>query len=360
RASRTITNPTGWSMRATSTWVRTAATCTTTTARPAGRWATTRPRSPAWSARRANRWCRTTTTRSRSATGATSPCASSAATTRRGRRWPTRLRDSSCWRTTPTTTAYATCRAACPKRRCWRREMRSVRSPSPWSACSAATAMAPPPCSSGSSSPRLRVSGLRRPNCSACAPATPTESIHLPPAPDHTENPMFRTLLLASALAALCACGEAPSPAHTAGAGTEAGAPAADNTVSSLLGQPLVAPETLPNQDKLEADLAEALAQREANPDDPEALISVARRLGYLWRFNEAIAVLDEGIARWPDNPKLYRHRGHRYITVRDFASAQADFEKATQLIAGQPDEIEPDGQPNPAGIPRTTLAYNI
>lgn len=171
---------------------------------------------------------------------------------------------------------------------------------------------------------------------------------------------MFRTLLLASALAALCACGEAPSPAHTAGAGTEAGAPAADNTVSSLLGQPLVVPETLPNQDKLEADLAEALAQREANPDDPEALIWVARRLGYLWRFNEAIAVLDEGIARWPDNPKLYRHRGHRYITVRDFASAQADFEKATQLIAGQPDEIEPDGQPNPAGIPRTTLAYNI
>src|SRR5690606_27408006 len=141
---------------------------------------------------------------------------------------------------------------------------------------------------------------------------------------------------------------------------TVAGAPAADNTVSSLLGQPLVPPETLPNQDKLEADHAEALAQREANPDDPEALIWVARRLGYLCRFNEAIAVLDEGIARWPDNPKLYRHRGHRYITVRDFPRAQADFEKAAQLIAGQPDEIEPDGAPNPAGIPRTTLAYNI
>ncbi len=130
--------------------------------------------------------------------------------------------------------------------------------------------------------------------------------------------------------------------------------------VTSLSGKALHAPDPVPNQDALEADLAAARAHFASYPDDPDALIWVARRLGYLWRYHEAIAVLDEGIARWPDNPRLYRHRGHRHITVRNFAHAQSDLEHAAELIAGQPDEIEPDGAPNPAGIPRTTLAYNI
>ncbi|MDH7451583.1 tetratricopeptide repeat protein [Luteimonas composti] len=172
---------------------------------------------------------------------------------------------------------------------------------------------------------------------------------------------MFRKLLLASTIAALCACSsDSPAPPTADAAEAPAAAPAADNTVTSLSGQQLTAPASLPRQAQLEADLAEARANQAANPDDPDALIWVARRLGYLWRFNEAIAVLDEGVARWPDDARIYRHRGHRYITVRDFPRAQADFEKAAQLIAGKPDEIEPDGAPNPAGIPRTTLAYNI
>jgi tetratricopeptide (TPR) repeat protein len=70
--------------------------------------------------------------------------------------------------------------------------------------------------------------------------------------------------------------------------------------------------------------------------------------------------MFSKGIALHPDNPKFYRHRGHRYITIRQFAKAQADFERAAQLIKGKPDEIEPDGAPNPAGKPRSTLQFNI
>ena len=70
--------------------------------------------------------------------------------------------------------------------------------------------------------------------------------------------------------------------------------------------------------------------------------------------------MFSKGIAMYPDNPKFYRHRGHRYISIRQFAKAQADFEKAAQLIKGKPDEIEPDGAPNPAGKPRSTLQFNI
>lgn len=129
---------------------------------------------------------------------------------------------------------------------------------------------------------------------------------------------------------------------------------------TSLSGQPLMIPATLPNQQKLEADLAQAEKTLAANPKDAEAIIWVGRRLGYLWRFNDAIAMFSKGIAMYPDNPKFYRHRGHRYLSVRQFAAAQKDFEKATQLIKGKPDEIEPDGAPNPAGQPRSTLQFNI
>ena len=128
---------------------------------------------------------------------------------------------------------------------------------------------------------------------------------------------------------------------------------------TSLSGKPLMIPATA-STPKLEADLAEAQKTLAANPKDPEALIWVGRRYGYLWRFNDAIAAFSKGIAMYPDNPKFYRHRGHRYISIRQFAKAQADFEKAAQLIKGKPDEIEPDGAPNPAGKPRSTLQFNI
>jgi tetratricopeptide (TPR) repeat protein len=129
---------------------------------------------------------------------------------------------------------------------------------------------------------------------------------------------------------------------------------------TSLSGRPLMAPATLPNQAKLEADLREAERDAAARPDDPEALIWLGRRQAYLWRYQEAIATFSRGIARWPDNPKLFRHRGHRFITTRQFARAQQDFERAAALVRGKADEIEPDGAPNLAGVPRSTLQFNI
>lgn len=129
---------------------------------------------------------------------------------------------------------------------------------------------------------------------------------------------------------------------------------------TSLAGQPLMVPATIPNKQKLDADLAQAEKTMAANPKDPEALIWVGRRLGYLWRYHDAIARFTKGVELYPNNPKFYRHRGHRYLSIRQFAKAQADFEKAAQLIKGQPDEIEPDGAPNAVGKPRSTLQFNI
>jgi hypothetical protein len=106
--------------------------------------------------------------------------------------------------------------------------------------------------------------------------------------------------------------------------------------------------------------LAEARTALDANRDDADALIWVGRRLAYLGRYREAIDVFTDGITRHPEDARLYRHRGHRYITIREFDRATTDLQKAAELIRGKPDEVEPDGQPNAAGIPTSTLQSNI
>ncbi|MBA2301199.1 MAG: hypothetical protein H0W08_01045 [Acidobacteria bacterium] len=65
-------------------------------------------------------------------------------------------------------------------------------------------------------------------------------------------------------------------------------------------------------------------------------------------------------VARHPSEPRLYRHRGHRYISLREFDKAIADLSKAASLVAGRPDEVEPDGQPNASNVPTSTLKTNI
>lgn len=128
---------------------------------------------------------------------------------------------------------------------------------------------------------------------------------------------------------------------------------------TSLLGKPLYRID-LPNQKELEANLAAAQKELAAKPNDADAIIWVGRRYGYLWRYRDAIAMFTKGIELHPNDARMYRHRGHRYITVREFDRAIADFEKAVSLIKGTKDEIEPDGAPNPAGKPRSTLHFNI
>lgn len=128
----------------------------------------------------------------------------------------------------------------------------------------------------------------------------------------------------------------------------------------SRLGEPLLRPVSLPNQTQLEMNLADAEAALAADPESADALIWVGRRLGYLWRYNEAIERFGQGVERFPTDARFLRHRGHRYLTVRDFPAATADFERAAMLIEGQPDEVEPDGAPNAFNQPRSTLHFNI
>jgi hypothetical protein len=129
----------------------------------------------------------------------------------------------------------------------------------------------------------------------------------------------------------------------------------------SLLGDTLYPPELSADvQADREEKLAQATAEYEANPYDADAIIWYGRRTAYLGEYRQAIAIFSEGIEKHPDDPRMSRHRGHRYITVRSFDAAIADLEHAAELIAGREDQVEPDGLPNARNIPTSTLHSNI
>lgn len=169
------------------------------------------------------------------------------------------------------------------------------------------------------------------------------------------------TATLPFALAAvLAACGGADRGAPASRGGSTPVLPAGAEAVS-LLGQPLMRP-ALPEESRarLESNLAAAEAAFERAPDDPDSIIWLGRRLAYLGRYRDAIETFSRGIARHPEDARLYRHRGHRYITVRRLDDAIADLTRASELIRGRPDEVEEDGAPNRYGIPTSTLQSNI
>lgn len=109
-----------------------------------------------------------------------------------------------------------------------------------------------------------------------------------------------------------------------------------------------------------EINYIEAKAQYEAARDIPENLIWYGRRAAYLGNYDEAISLYSKGIEKYPEDPRFLRHRGHRYISTRQFEKAIADLKNAAAMIEGTENRIEPDGLPNARGIPVSTLHGNI
>jgi hypothetical protein len=160
-----------------------------------------------------------------------------------------------------------------------------------------------------------------------------------------------------SLVAAIAACGKTQH--STSQAATPTLPPGAQ--AISFLGDTLrTFPLSAEAKARYEAQLAEAKAAYDRAPTNVDSIIWYGRRLGYLGRLRESIDVYSRGVALYPDNAWLYRHRGHRYISVRELDRAAADLERATALTRGKPDEVEPDGQPNAKNTPIGTLQSNI
>src|SRR5688500_16572706 len=135
--------------------------------------------------------------------------------------------------------------------------------------------------------------------------------------------PVRASFLLAAAACGLAACRPASSVATT---------PAMPDSAEgvSLLGERLFSPE-LPAATRTlyEQRLAEARRAYDRTPANADSIIWLGRRTAYLGRYREAIAILNDGIAKHPNDARMYRTRGPRYYTAHAPHQARAHTPQA-------------------------------
>jgi tetratricopeptide (TPR) repeat protein len=101
---------------------------------------------------------------------------------------------------------------------------------------------------------------------------------------------------------------------------------------TSLLGRELRASAATAEQ---AAAIAAAEEVARAAPHDVEIAIALGRAQAAVWRYRDAIDVYTRALEHHPDHAMLYRHRGHRYLSVRDLDAGLRDMERAAQLEQG-------------------------
>ena len=78
-------------------------------------------------------------------------------------------------------------------------------------------------------------------------------------------------------------------------------------------------------------------------------------------RFQDAIALYTRGLEAHPDSFKLRRHRGHRYINVRELDKAIVDLNEAVELMGDtSADVMEYDGSGKPYGTYEHWVWYHV
>jgi tetratricopeptide (TPR) repeat protein len=74
--------------------------------------------------------------------------------------------------------------------------------------------------------------------------------------------------------------------------------------------------------------IARAESALVAAPGDVQRIIALGIAQSGARQFREAIATFTRGLAVAPNEPMLYRWRGHRYLSTRDFARALGDLNR--------------------------------
>jgi len=99
--------------------------------------------------------------------------------------------------------------------------------------------------------------------------------------------------------------------------------------MESAYGKPFVSREA---DEEALAAIAEADAALAADPENIDLVVAAAQARAGLWQYNEAIEIFTRGLEVDPDDWRLYRHRGHRFISTRRYDWAVEDLERAVEL----------------------------
>lgn len=127
------------------------------------------------------------------------------------------------------------------------------------------------------------------------------------------------TLYLLSALA-----GYSQQPAQPA-----AGTPAPE--AMSFSGKPLYAKAADPRSvAKCDSLIGVIRSKSEVTEED---YIAIGRAFVSVNQFRKAVDAYSQGLSKYPNSYKLLRHRGHRYINLRQLDRAIADLGRAEKLI---------------------------
>lgn len=94
----------------------------------------------------------------------------------------------------------------------------------------------------------------------------------------------------------------------------------------SLLGTKLYAQPDEKNE------IAAAAEKLNTDPKNIDLFIALGAAQAKFWRYRDAIDTYTRAIAIAPTDARLYRHRGHRYISTRQYGKAVADLNKAVTL----------------------------
>jgi tetratricopeptide (TPR) repeat protein len=106
----------------------------------------------------------------------------------------------------------------------------------------------------------------------------------------------------------------------------------------SFAGQPLYRNPVAPDRVAvLESQIAAFESKDELSEDE---YIQLGRLYTAANRFRDTIDVYTRGLEDHPDSFKLRRHRGHRYINVRELDKAIVDLERALALIGDEHNDV--------------------
>jgi tetratricopeptide (TPR) repeat protein len=78
--------------------------------------------------------------------------------------------------------------------------------------------------------------------------------------------------------------------------------------------------------------IARAESALATSPRNVDLIIQLGLAQAGVRHYREAIATFTRGLAIAPQNPVLYRWRGHRYLSVREFDRAMDDLTKGSRL----------------------------
>lgn len=108
---------------------------------------------------------------------------------------------------------------------------------------------------------------------------------------------------------------------------------------------------------KSDSLIASIRTKEELTEDD---YVAIGRSWVGVGSFRKAVDAYSEGLVKYPNSYKLLRHRGHRYINLRQLEPAIADLTRAEELIRGGPEVYEVDATGKPGATYQHQIWYHI